>query len=1152
MRNREEPDLETLVKASSLIPEGQLTRFIDLLPKKFREQLLQRLGKETVPAATTETEDVDETRVLPPTVIVEPGQEPTCEEQVVSPSTNSLGSGNVSLVKLHARGAVGEVFVAFDKQLSRELALKRIRPDLPRNERRFQRFVREAEFTAKLQHPGIVPIYDFHLKGDETHYTMPLVSGSNLSTLISQTHKEIGSRTRSDVWMTNMRPLLNHFIGVCNAIDYAHSQGVLHRDIKPENIMIGTQGQTLVLDWGCAKSIDDGNESGGSALQIEDEELANILGVEPQQGMTIAGSVMGTIGFMSPEQASGKSNRIGPPSDIFGLGATLFNLLTNELAFTFQQTDRDSVYRALEEIQQGSLRRVDKIDHRVPKAIAAVCHQAMAFKPEDRYVTAGDLARDIDAFLAGEPVTALEERFSDRCVRYVRRHQTAFTTLLGTLLVGFFSLALLAFMGNSQRAKLSEKNLALADLNSRLQESVATERLLTLAATIREREGEQQLYETEMLLASEASSEPGGFGRMRQLVRRWSQPDAASFRGWEWDHLSEIGNQEFWTVDLGSTLNRIIYTRDNPLARAFDFTKSKMFTIDTNTKRIVDERSLPRGATCADLIRDQSLLAIGFQDGSVSVLDLNDKTAKPVKFSVLKSAVNDVCWNIGGDYLAACDAAGALVVWQWHEQRVSAKFAVNSVLKQGGKRLLNWSYDGKELVWTTGRQIRGLTMETDEERLVAEDIWIMNPTWSHEGKLLAWIGGDDVIVVWDPDSGNRTRFPGHQLFVETLNWHPSQHFLMSSSGDGSLRIWDVDKEKAIRQFLGHGGHVYAASWNSDGTQVVSGGLPEDQFHVWDVSNVGSLGLDRELQAHPAFAWHPDGVQLAVTEGASILIQDSSGNSRLLEDSDTDGTKIFGIAYAPDGKRLACVSASGRIWTVDTNSGALLKVYDSGSEVISYPDLTAKSVAWSPDGTWLAGIGSGKKVKIWDEESGKEVAQKIRGKFGKSLVIAWAPKINGAAKLAVAGTNDQLLVIDPSKRQIVNQTVHGGWTTGLAWSPDGTQLAVSDKRSIRIWDPETSTEVGFCEGPSAMIRDLSWSSSEGRIAAIAEDGLVCLWNDKTLAYCAKFKLHQRSPYAIRWSPDGSQLVSTARHGHIVFQDAEGREAVEAAEPTQKQN
>lgn len=1139
MSDKENYDLDALVAAANALSPQLRNQFVKLIPPEIQLQLLERVGVVDQSLATREeisgTKTENTRSALPPTIISEPGSEVPVKAQ--EPAKRSSGTGKasrqVSLVKLHARGAVGEVFVAFDDKLTRELALKRIRNDLPRNEQRFSRFIREAKITASLQHPGIVPIYDLQISGDKAHYTMPLVSGSTLSDLIKQTHRELGDNPGREQWISKMRPLLNNFIAVCNAIDYAHSQNVLHRDIKPANIMIGTQGQTLVLDWGCAKDLNEEDltiEESNSG--IENDELAKLYGIEASSRMTVMGSVIGTLAFMSPEQASGDSRKIGIPSDVFGLGATLFNLLTDEVAYDRSESEGSSIKQAIEAVNQGQHRSVAEVDPRVPAPLAAICLRSMAFDPDDRYSSAGELGRDLDAFLAGDTVSAWREPLTWQAMRFARRYRTAFATLAAALLVGFMSLAYFAWSSNQQRAALFDKNEQLARVNSQLSSSVAVEQRLTMAARDREIESQRQLYETEMLLASEASSEPGGFGRMRQLVERWRDGSDDFVPGWEWQHLNRLDNLQTWKVDINATVRKVLFTREVPVARVFDSVQSLLFKIDVDDEKILERRQLPKDTTAVDFNRDQSLMAIGKQDGTVVVISLSDKNADPVEFKKLDTPVTDIRWNIGGDYIAACDTSGKIAVWQWYERTL--KFSDQGVLSQTGKQLLNWSYDGKQVCWTTGKEILGLNMADQKQQTLARDNWILNPCWSHEGKLLAYVGPENTIVVTDPNAKQTTRFSGHQLYIESLQWHPGKHYLLSSSADGSVRIWNADTTKEMRQLLGHDGHVYSAAWSSDGKKVVSGGLEDDRLHVWDVANLGS-GLDRELQDHPAFDWHPDGTQVAVAQRAEIMVQSDGSESRLLPAVDPKESEIFGIAYNPAGDQLACIAQTGRIWTVDANSGDLLKVYDPGSNENQYPDVTAKAIRWSPDGKYLAGVGGGGKVQVWDLSTGKRVGQESLAGFAKSLVLAWSPQSqDGTSQLALTGVDDSICVFDPKEQKIVKRMTQYGWKTALAWSPDGKQIAVADRRGVGVWDIDKAEMVGTCEGPSSMIRDVSWSNSQNRIAALAEDGLICLWNSESYAYCARFSHHKRAPYAIRWSPDGKRLASTARHGRLVLQ------------------
>ncbi len=1156
MSERADQSFESIVKIAASLSSVQLEQMLLMLTPSTRAMVRQALGNNrpsdnNLPDPDASPRTVAEDRMqdnplpngdfnqptgcgshqrLPATVILDSDSASTVASDPTGPSLQD----GVSLIKLHARGAFGEVFVAHDQSLSREVAVKRLRPDLAHDQRRATRFVREAEITAQLQHPGIVPIYSLNVNDAGSNYTMPLVSGSTLHNLIVDTHEKLGPRPNRDQWQSGIRPLLIHFIAACHAIDYAHSQQVLHRDIKPANIIIGQQGQTLVLDWGCAKKFNEADHE-IEPLEIENDELEEIFGEGFSSRMTVAESVMGTLEFMSPEQAGGKGSSVGPASDIFGLGATLFHLITGDFAIQTSGSDTKEIDSALKQVRQCDFRRVEEVAPRVPPAIAAICHRAMATNPAQRYATADDLARDVDAFLAGTPVSAYQESWTDRTGRFVKRHRTLFTTLLGVLLVGFASAVLLALMANLQRAALTDKNNELANLNIQLEKSVTIEQQLAAEAIVREQKSVQQLYQTQMLLASEASSEPGGVGRMRQLTNRWRDDQFKAFRGWEWQHLDALGHRELWSIKSGATANKIMFTRDAAHGRILDTGAGLMLEIDTDGERLLDPATLPDNVTTADFNRDQSQMALGFRDGSVKVYDMTGKKLKPVEFLHLTSAVTDVCWNIGGDMLATCDSSGQMVVWQWYEQAIVAK--ASGVLNQPNKRLLNWSYDGKQVCWTTGRDLRALNIENQTEVVLAQDHWIVSPCWSHEGKLIAYIGPENVIAVVDPAAKKTTRFKGHQLFIESLSWHPHRHYLLSSSADGTVRIWNADTEKQTHLLLGHNAHVYSAAWTSAGDKVVSGGLPEDALHVWDLTTLGSAAFERELQDHPAVAWHPDGQQLAVAEGVDIVIQDERGRTRWMRDLGANNTSIYGIDVDAQGKKIACVSRKGRVWTVSFETGKLEKLYDPGSDQNLYPDLTSKSVAWSPEGLFLAAVGSNGEVRVWNTQTGINIAETLPI-CGKSLVVSWQPSVNSDQSwLAVAGTQDNITIFDARKKTVIAELRQPGWKTGLDWSPEGDALAISDRRSVAIWQINNSEKpelTGVCEGPSAMVLDLSWSNQSDRIAALTEDGKVCLWNARTRAYIAKFDLHQRVPYSIHWSPDGRRLVSTARHGRIEFQ------------------
>jgi serine/threonine protein kinase len=238
------------------------------------------------------------------------------------------GAERFRVLRPHAQGGLGAVYVALDSELNREVALKRILDPHADDPNSRQRFLLEAQVTGGLEHPGIVPVYGLGVyKSGRPYYAMRFIKGDSLKQAIERFHRDADLRNDPGRRSLEMRHLLRRFTDVCNAIAYAHSRGVLHRDIKPSNVIIGKYGETLVVDWGLAKAL--GHSEPNSALP--ERTLLPLSGNGKAE--TLAGSALGTPAYMSPEQASGDMHRLGPRSDVYSLGATLYCLLTGRPPF---------------------------------------------------------------------------------------------------------------------------------------------------------------------------------------------------------------------------------------------------------------------------------------------------------------------------------------------------------------------------------------------------------------------------------------------------------------------------------------------------------------------------------------------------------------------------------------------------------------------------------------------------------------------------------------------------------------------------------------------------------------------------------------------------------------------------------------------------
>lgn len=407
--------------------------------------------------------------VTPPPATTAPGAAPA-----------AAADQHYDLIEDFAKGGMGKIWRALDKRIKREVAFKELLPNALRNEVVVERFLKEAQVTGQLEHPGIVPIYDLGWQKNGTpYYSMKLVRGSTFKKSIEAYHalpKESGARRLAFI------KVLQQFINICYTMGYAHERFVLHRDLKPLNIMVGDFGETLVLDWGLARLMNapDDRPIDGSLFEEEDDPLAagtvddaatngqpggaarpgtSVVGGVTQGGFatragathsgathgsgthsgtqgggtrrptvstdyesagsrTLMGSVMGTPAYMPPEQALGRLDELDARSDIYSLGAILYEILVNSAPIA-----KDKLPAMLKAVIESKITPPLQIDATIPKPLAAIAMKALAKEKADRYASAMTLAREVEAYLADEPVMAYPEAFLQRVGRWVRRNQ---------------------------------------------------------------------------------------------------------------------------------------------------------------------------------------------------------------------------------------------------------------------------------------------------------------------------------------------------------------------------------------------------------------------------------------------------------------------------------------------------------------------------------------------------------------------------------------------------------------------------------------------------------------------------------------------------------------------------------------------------------
>ncbi len=387
------------------------------------------------------------------------------------------------IIKTYAQGGLGVVSIAHDVELDRTVAVKEMLVSRPTDDD-VQRFLLEARLTGQLDHPGIPPVYAIGFFEDgRPFYAMRLVDGVTLRSAVKEFHAKYPPPDHSLQRSMQLRHLIGAVVSVCNTLRFAHSKGVLHRDIKPSNIMLGEFGETLLMDWGLAKS----QKQSLPYSDLEAKAYQQRKRLEDPED-TGTGSVMGTPHYMSPEQAVGDGDSINQRSEVYSVGATLYSVLTGKPPFTGQSREE-----ILDKVRRGDFQPPQALDARVPPELNAICMKAMALERGDRYADTGELATDIEHWLADESVPCYREPLNRRWQRFFRAHQAivaSLAVLMVTCFVGLILGTYLVSVKHSQavaaKAQAEEAKQTAAAITKQSQEMISHTFISTFNSLMRD------------------------------------------------------------------------------------------------------------------------------------------------------------------------------------------------------------------------------------------------------------------------------------------------------------------------------------------------------------------------------------------------------------------------------------------------------------------------------------------------------------------------------------------------------------------------------------------------------------------------------------------------------------------------------------------
>lgn len=1041
----------------------------------------------------------------------------------------------------YARGGMGRVVLAYDSVFKRRVALKELlhkgtgEPALAREARgngAARRFNQEAHILAHLEHPGIVPVYELGNRPDGTpFYAMRFVEGRTLHDAIHQAH-DIQARLA----------LLPVFVAVCQTIAFAHSRGVLHRDIKPANVLLGEFGEAIVIDWGLAKV------TGPSRFYKEDlfdwtQEELSTEAVHTRQG-----EALGTPAYMSPEQARADHRAIDERSDVYALGAVLYEILTGRPPFV-----ADTVIDIIGKVLAGPPVAPCRVDPHLPRALSAICMRALAPRPEDRYQTVEDLVAELARFESGALVDAHEYTPGELFRRFVRRYRLpialAATALLALLSIGGFAYINIATARDAER---NQRLVAERDnyyLNMRVAQSDLTDRRYDAAKDI-----------------------------------LWNSPEAR--RNWEWGFLLRSAYLEQWKSAPSGVILDLALSSDGTLLAAA--TREGPCPV----WRISPLEEMPALSGHADTVTD-----IEFSpDGKKILTASKDNTAclwdpitgtKLVELKGHPFALRAAAFCALGSHVVTVSDDHTARIWDVEsgkELRILAghETGIGRVaVSPNGHYILTGDLNGGVRLWdeATGEMLA---------ELPGHEGTIVEMHFSHDGTKAVTTSEVGGLFLWEIPSGRLLHeLRGHKGAALTADFSPDDTRLITGSDDMTARVWNVadgSLERTMRElrndaniarFTPDGRRMFAATYNglirvwdsSDGAwqTTIGGGLDHvkslavapDSRTVYAAMQKEVLAFDlgygdvrAALHGHAnsvnGFAFNSDGTELATFCG---YFRDTSfsreatkpgrvpgvrWNTRNFRQLEALSPRLSGlITGVYHGDSLLVITRDGHLW--DAIATAPVCTLGGASQ-----DLL--EAVFSPEGRSVLTMPRGKPgASLWDAQTGKVLAT-VMPDANPVLCASFSP--DGHIFATSAGSSP-IYVFDTATGTLLERLdSQNDWTIALAFSHDGKYLAAGTANGLDtvIWSWADGKRHSTLRGHRAPVMDVAFSPDDTRIATAGSwDTTVRIWDPETGAELVKLAGPEEILASCAWSPDGRQVFAGYTSGEaLVWEAAPWRE------------
>jgi WD40 repeat protein len=1000
-------------------------------------------------------------------------------------------AGRYTLVERIGEGGMGEVWVARQGEpIKRSVALKLIKPGMD-SRAVLHRFEQERQALALMNHPNIARVLDGGLTEDRRpFFVMELVNGLPLTRFCDEAR--LGLRERLEL-----------FVLVCQAVQHAHQKGIVHRDLKPSNILVTRiDGHPVpkIIDFGVAKAM------GG---KLTDETLS-----------TQIGSVLGTLEYMSPEQASLSGLDIDTRTDIYALGVILYELLTGLKPFDGQrlrQAELTELLRILkeEEPSRPSTRlALDETSSKLaalrqtePKRLMTLLRGELDWvvmkcleKPrERRYETANALARDIQRYLTDEPVEARPPSARYRLGKFLRRNK-------GPVLAA--AVVLLALIGGAVGAVYG----AIEAENQRtaqqfLQQLKAAHAKLAVVEYGRTIEVAHQEWRDNNVAAARALLDG----------------TRADLRGWEWKYVHRLCHSDLLTFNSQTcTIFSVAFSPDGTrvVSGCADDT-AKVWDATTGAV-ILTLKGHTAGVKSARFSADGLRIVTSSYDGLAKIWD----ALNGVELLTLKGhggAVYSASFSPDGTRVLTAAEDRTARVWdattgaviltlKGHAGGVrSAAFSAN------GARIVTGSDDTTARVWDakTGNMLVALRGHQQE---------VVAAAFSPDGARVVTASYDNTAKVWDSRIGaERLNLRGHTEFVYAASFSPDGSRVLTGSWDTTARLWDVKTGAEILLFKGETHGITSASFSPDGSRVVTGSH-DLTARIWDaLKGTECLTLKGYRCALLTASFGPDGLRVVVRSKNDALrvLNVAAGTETLSTEGYVDSTMT--VSYSADGARIVQRENDHTATVWDGKTGAKLLTLKGHASFI-------ETASFSPDRSRIVTGDADGVAKVWDARTGVEIVSFNKHTTDKTIgkgieAAAFSPD---GSRVLTGGWDSTARVWDSTNgTELVVLKGHAQGIRSAAFSPDGFRVATASyDRTAKVWDARNGVELLTLRGHTSAVLSVAFSPDVGRIITGSDDRTAKVWDAATGAELLTLKGHTRSVVAASFSADGWRVLTVA--------------------------